>query len=65
MRRRTLTKVTASPAPTSIRPTTASQNGAASASTTCPTATSTAPPAITRRGPTRSTSTPAGTCSAA
>ncbi len=60
-----LTNVTASPAPASSRPHTATGNDGASASTACPTATSTAPPAMSRRAPKRSTSTPAGICSAA
>lgn len=64
-RRRMLTKVTASPAPTSTRPAIPTQSVGATASTAWPSAPSTAPPAITRRGPIRSTSTPAGICSAA
>ena len=60
--RSTLTKVIASPVPTSIRATIAPPAEVVSASSTWPPAITSAPSAIIRREPRRSTSTPTGTC---
>ena len=60
-----LMKVTASPAPTSTRPTRASGTFGLTASSVCPSAMKAAPVAIRMRGPNRSSSSPAGTCSPA
>ncbi len=54
--------VIASPAPTMIRPITASATAWAVASTNCPAPMVSAPTATRRRGPTRSSTTPTGIC---
>ena len=60
--RSTLTKVIASPVPTSMRATIAPPADVVRAMYTCPPAMTSAPSAIIRREPIRSTSTPTGTC---
>ncbi len=63
--RSTLTNVIASPAPTSTRARMARLSWWDSASMTCPVAMTSAPVAMSRRGPSRSTETPTGICSPA
>ena len=64
-RRITEMKVIASPAPTSTRPTIAGPIVGDTATTTCPTVSSSAPSSTSRRGPIRSSAMPTGICSPA
>ena len=58
----TLTKIIASPAPSSARAATATGNEVAKANISCPPVIITSPTSSSRREPNRSSSTPTGIC---